>query len=40
MIDEQLLGFIGELKLAVERLDYDLREIVEELRLGSGTHKL
>ena len=31
MIDEQLLGLIGELKLEIEKMDYELREIVEEL---------
>lgn len=31
MIDEQLLGLIGELKLEIEKMDYDLREIVSEL---------
>ncbi len=31
MIDNQLLGLIGELKLAVERMDYELKEFVEEI---------
>lgn len=31
MMDEQLLGLIGELKLEIEKMDYDLKEIVEEL---------
>lgn len=31
MIDEQLLGLIGELKLEIEKMDYDLKEIVSEL---------
>lgn len=30
-MDEQLLGLIGELKLEIEKMDYDLKEIVEEL---------
>ncbi len=32
MIDDKLLAFIGELKLEVEKMDYELREIVEELQ--------
>lgn len=31
MIDDKLLGYIGELKLAVERMDYELKEIVAEI---------
>ena len=31
MIDDKLLGYIGELKLAVERMDYELKEIVQEI---------
>jgi len=31
MIDDKILGYIGELKLAVERMDYELKEIVQEI---------
>ncbi len=31
MIDDKLLGYIGELKLAVERMDYELKEFIEEI---------
>ena len=32
MIDDKLLGYIGELKLAVERMDYELKEFIQEIK--------
>ncbi len=31
MIDDKLLTFIGELKLEIEKMDYELKEIISEL---------